>query len=401
VARGEKVIFQEFPQPGHWRQVQRDVGILGNSDGVRQVLETIEQVAPTDISVLITGESGTGKELVAKAIHLRSRRRDKPLITVNCGAIPEGILESELFGHEKGSFTGAIGPRKGYFELADTGSIFLDEIGDLPMPTQAKLLRVLEEREFMRVGGTTLHQVDVRFIAASNKNLEAEVRKESFRVDLYYRLNAIHIHVPSLRERRQDIPLLVNKFAADFCHQNYIEFEGFGEDAVHLLQEHSWPGNIRELRNLVEKVIVLERGRKIDARILQKYITGFDHHDKNLPVPINKPREEVEREFLLRALLDIKTEIAQLRELLLSRNIPRYSLGPWREEMPGGYYDSIPFGSREAMPTNSVAEMEKEMIRATLIKTGGNKRKTAKLLGLSERTLYRRINQYHLKADGE
>lgn len=401
MARGEKVIFQEFPQPGHWRQVQRDVGILGNSDGVRQVLETIEQVAPTDISVLITGESGTGKELVAKAIHLRSRRRDKPLITVNCGAIPEGILESELFGHEKGSFTGAIGPRKGYFELADTGSIFLDEIGDLPMPTQAKLLRVLEEREFMRVGGTTLHQVDVRFIAASNKNLEAEVRKESFRVDLYYRLNAIHIHVPSLRERRQDIPLLVNKFAADFCHQNYIEFEGFGEDAVHLLQEYSWPGNIRELRNLVEKVIVLERGRKIDARILQKYITGFDHHDKNLPVPINKPREEVEREFLLRALLDIKTEIAQLRELLLSRNIPRYSLGPWREEMPGGYYDSIPFGSREAMPTNSVAEMEKEMIRATLIKTGGNKRKTAKLLGLSERTLYRRINQYHLKADGE
>lgn len=401
MARGEKVIFQEFPQPGHWRQVQRDVGILGNSDGVRQVLETIEQVAPTDISVLITGESGTGKELVAKAIHLRSRRRDKPLITVNCGAIPEGILESELFGHEKGSFTGAIGPRKGYFELADTGSIFLDEIGDLPMPTQVKLLRVLEEREFMRVGGTTLHQVDVRFIAASNKNLEAEVRKESFRVDLYYRLNAIHIHVPSLRERRQDIPLLVNKFAADFCHQNYIEFEGFGEDAVHLLQEYSWPGNIRELRNLVEKVIVLERGRKIDARILQKYITGFDHHDKNLPVPINKPREEVEREFLLRALLDIKTEIAQLRELLLSRNIPRYSLGPWREEMPGGYYDSIPFGSREAMPTNSVAEMEKEMIRATLIKTGGNKRKTAKLLGLSERTLYRRINQYHLKADGE
>ncbi len=399
LAKVEKAFFRELPQGESWRQVQRDVGILGISDSVRQVIETIEQVAPTDISVLITGESGTGKELVAKAIHLRSRRRDKPLITVNCGAIPEGILESELFGHEKGSFTGAIGPRKGYFELADTGSIFLDEIGDLPMPTQVKLLRVLEEREFMRVGGTTLRQVDVRFIAASNKNLEAEVRKESFRVDLYYRLNAIHIHVPSLRERRQDVPLLVNKFAADFCQQNLIDFEGFTDDALHLLQEYSWPGNIRELRNLVEKVIVLERGRKIDSRVLQKYISGFDHLDKNLPVPINKPREEVEREFLLRALLDIKTEIAQLRELLLSRNIPRYSLGPWREEIPGRYYENVASGIHERMPPNSVAEMEKDLIRATLVKTGGNKRKTAKLLGLSERTLYRRINQYQLKAD--
>jgi DNA-binding NtrC family response regulator len=401
VAKTAKTVLKELPAAASWREVQRDVGLMGNSESIRQVLETIEQVAPTDISVLITGESGTGKELVAKAIHLRSRRRDKPLITVNCGAIPEGILESELFGHEKGSFTGAIGPRKGYFELADTGSIFLDEIGDLPMATQVKLLRVLEVREFMRVGGSTLHHVDVRFITASNKNLEAEVRKETFRVDLFYRLNAVHIHVPSLRERRQDIPLLINKFAADFCRENFIEFEGFAEEALHLLQEYPWPGNIRELRNLVEKVIVLERGHQIDGRIIQKYVTGFKHLDKNLPVPINLPREEVEREFLLRALLDIRNEIAQLRDLLVSRSAPRYTLGPWREIVQSKYVNLGPIGDQEVMPPNSVAEMEKELIRATLIKTGGNKRKTAKLLGLSERTLYRRINQYGLRIDVE
>lgn len=391
----DEIYVNDFEQE-HWREVQEDVGILGDSEPIRQLLETIEQVAPTDISVLITGESGTGKELVARAIHLRSRRRDEPLITVNCGAIPEGILESELFGHEKGSFTGAVGPRKGYFELADKGSIFLDEIGELPLSIQVKLLRVLEEREFMRVGGTTLHKVNVRFITATNKNLEREVRKGHFRQDLFYRLNAMHIQVPALRERREDIPILVKKFAADFCRDNLIEFEGYTESALKLMQSYNWPGNIRELRNTVEKVIVLEQGRRVTDLTLRRYISFYDAHDSSLPVHVNKPPEEVEREFLLRALLEIKSEIAQLRELLMSRMTPRYSLAPWTPSSHDAGFGQVASAGNPQKPP-SVAEMEREMIKAALIKTGGNKRKAAKMLGLSERTLYRKINRYNLR----
>ncbi|MDZ7346755.1 MAG: sigma-54 dependent transcriptional regulator, partial [candidate division KSB1 bacterium] len=239
--RSEQAVIIDPAREEHWREVQRDVGIIGESDKTRQLIETIEQVAPTDISVLITGESGTGKELVARAIHLRSKRRNAPLITVNSSAIPEGILESELFGHEKGSFTGASGTRKGYFELAHRGSIFLDEIGELPLSIQAKLLRVLEVREFMRVGGTVVQEVDVRFIAATNRRLDEEVRKGNFRQDLYFRLNAVHIHVPALRERREDIIPLAQKFINDFCRHNHIEFEGFTESTYHLMQQYDWP----------------------------------------------------------------------------------------------------------------------------------------------------------------
>jgi transcriptional regulator with GAF, ATPase, and Fis domain len=400
MANSEKIILNNFPKKEHWRIVQSDVGILGDSDATRQMLETIEQVAPTDISVLITGESGTGKELVARAIHLRSRRRDEPLITVNCAAIPEGILESELFGHEKGSFTGAVGPRKGYFELANKGSIFLDEIGELPLSIQVKLLRILEEREFMRVGGTVLHHVNVRIITATNKDLEEEVKRGHFRQDLFYRLNAMHITVPHLRERRDDIPLLAKKFSADFCRENLIEFEGFTESAFNLMKSYHWPGNIRELRNLVEKAIVLEQGKTITDLALRRYIKLHDSADTSLPVPVNKPPEEVEREFLLRALLEIKSEISQLRELLLSRMSPRYSLGPWQPSHGENIANGV---SGDGLPgqSPSVAQMEKEMIKATLVKTGGNKRKAAKLLGLSERTLYRKINRYKLRPTDE
>ena len=396
MAKADEIILNNYKGEEHWRIVQSDVGILGDSEASREMIETIEQVAPTDISILITGESGTGKELVARAIHLRSRRRDEPIITVNCAAIPEGILESELFGHEKGSFTGAIGPRKGYFELAHNGSIFLDEIGELPLSIQVKLLRVLEEQEFMRVGGTVLHRVNVRFIAATNKNLEKEVRRGNFRQDLYYRLNAMHIIVPSLRERKDDIPLLAKKFSANFCRENLIEFEGFTESAFNLMKTYHWPGNIRELRNMVEKVIVLERGRTISDLTLRRYINLYESTDMSLPVPINKPHEEVEREFLLRALLEIKTEISQLREIMLSRMIPQYSLGPWQPSSSDVAYanDSA---NHSIGQTPSVAQMEKEMIKATLVKTGGNKRKAAKLLGLSERTIYRKINRYSLR----
>ena len=391
-----EVFVKEFAGDAHWLEVQRDVGIIGVSIKTRELIETIEQVAPTDISVLITGESGTGKELVAKAIHLRSRRRNAPLITVNSSAIPEGILESELFGHEKGSFTGASGQRKGYFELAHRGSIFLDEIGELPLSIQAKLLRVLEVREFMRVGGSTLQEVDVRFIAATNRRLEDEVRKGNFRQDLYFRLNAVNIHVPSLRERREDIVPLAKKFIADFCRSNHIEFEGFSEGALQLMQEYHWPGNIRELRNLVEKVIVLERGRRIDETVLRKYINPFEYSERTLPVRLEKPKEDLERELLLRVLLEIKSEIAQLREFLLAGGSRRYSLAPWRENLPAEPNAAPRFDGEDELPA-SVSDMEREIIVASLAKTNGNKRKAAKLLGMSERTLYRKIIKYGLR----
>jgi len=398
VADSSKLLINHYAGDDNWRDVQRDVGILGSSEPVHRLIETIEQVAPTNISVLISGESGTGKELIARAVHKRSNRRDQPLITVNCGAIPEGILESELFGHEKGSFTGAAGQRKGYFELAHKGSIFLDEIGELPLSIQVKLLRVLEEREFMRVGGSTLQSVDVRFIAATNRDLEKEVRNGSFRQDLYYRLNAVHITAPSLRERREDVVILAKRFAADFSRQNLIEFEGFSDDAFHLMQDYSWPGNVRELRNLVEKVIVLERGRRIDDRVLKKYLKIYDDFDKSLPVPMDKPKSELESELLLRVLLEIKSEIAQLRELVLAGVPQRYSLNPWGGNLGNGRTASG-YGMENGSSPESVSDMEKEMIKATLLKTRGNKRKAARVLGLSERTLYRKINKYGLRDD--
>ncbi len=399
MAKTQDYYFNDIHDEQHWRDIQQELGILGNSSPIRQLIEIIEQVAPTNISVLVSGESGTGKELVAKAVHTRSRRSQEPLITVNCGAIPEGILESELFGHEKGSFTGAAGLRKGYFELADKGSIFLDEIGELPPAVQAKLLRVLENREFMRVGGATMHSVDVRFVAATNRNLEKEVRAGNFRQDLYFRLNAMHIPVPSLRERREDIALLAKKFAQDFCRNNYIEFEGFTDGAMRLMENYSWPGNVRELRNVVEKVIVLERGKRIDEHVLRKYVDTRSDFSTNMPVHVNRPREDLDQELLLRALLEIKSEIAQLRELLLAGGSTRYSLGPWTDE-PENSYNGDTVDENDPAP-ESVPEMEREMIVSTLKKTGGNKRKAAKILGMSERTLYRKINKYGLRDDYE
>ena len=387
-----------FPSADRRREMQLQTGMIGDSEKVRQMLETVEQVAPTDISVLITGESGTGKELVARAIHLRSRRKEQPMVSVNCGAIPEGIIESELFGHEKGSFTGAVGSRRGYFEQAHHGSIFLDEIGDLPLTTQVKLLRVLESREIMRVGGTAVQPVDVRLITATHKDLENEVHKGHFRDDLFFRLNAVHISVPSLRERPEDIPLLVRKFSNDFCRENHIEFEGFTESGMHRLMQYSWPGNIRELKNLVEKVIVLERGQRTDEAAVGKYLQERTHMGKNLPMPVALSKDEVEKELLFRVLLEIKSEIAQLRELLTTRSHPGYHLNPWREDQTIDYYETADDETGDKKnDRKSVADMEKEMIRATLLKTGGNKRRTAQLLGLSERTLYRKIERYGIK----
>ncbi|MDZ7373457.1 MAG: sigma-54 dependent transcriptional regulator [candidate division KSB1 bacterium] len=388
---------RELPPALTRHDFEREFGLVGRSRPMLQLYETIEQVAPTDISVLIIGESGSGKELVARAIHGLSHRRYGPLIIVNCGAIPEGIIESELFGHERGAFTGAVGTRKGYFEAADGGTIFLDEIGEMPLSTQVKVLRVLEGKEFMRVGSTQVRRVDVRVIAATNRDLWERVEQGEFREDLYYRLNAVTIRVPPLRERPEDIPLLVRKFTHDFCRQNRIEFEGFTDGAMRLLQEYPWPGNVRELKNLVESVIVLERGRKVNELTIARYLKLPSPDRKTLPVRIGRPKEEVEREFLYRALLDLKAEIGQLRELILQRLTPLPSLNPWR----GSPENDVQVTDVQASPASfdrdiSLEEMEKELIARTLQRYGGNRRRAAKALKISERTLYRKIKEYQL-----
>ncbi len=381
--------------------IDEDLGITGRSPEIERLRAVIKQVAPTDISVLIVGESGTGKELVAHAIHALSHRRDKPLVVVNCGAIPEGILESELFGHEKGAFTGAIGARKGYFELADTGTIFLDEIGEMPLGTQVKLLRVLEGKAFMKVGGTKPQHVDVRVIAATNKDLEQAVKAGEFREDLYYRLNAVNIKMPRLRERREDIRLLARQFADEFCKQHHIEFEGFTEEAFRMMEEYPWPGNVRELKNLVESIVVLEKGKKVDEYTLSKYLKMPAPFERNLPVPTHRTSEQVERELLYHALMDLKSEIAKLREDIYHviysesrpRPLPYYSeVVPSSEATPVQDHDHEEFDFKD----KTLVEVERYMIDQALKNFDGSKRKAAKSLGISERTLYRKIKEYGL-----
>ncbi len=383
-------------------EVSNNFGITGHSHAIQQILLTVKQVAPTDISVLVMGESGTGKELVAKAIHQQSRRRDKSLVTVNCGAIPEGILESELFGHEKGAFTGAIGARKGYFELADSGTIFLDEIGEMPLATQVKLLRVLESQDFMRVGGTRMQQVDVRVMAATNKDLEKAVAAGEFREDLYYRLNAIHLRIPSLRERREDIVPLVRKIAGDFARSGHIEFQGFTESAFRMLEKQDWPGNVRELKNTIESMIVLEKGAVIDEYSMARYLKPANPPPgRNLPVPTHRSTEQVEREFIYHALIDLKSEITKLREdifqAIYSEPKPK-PLPVYSEVVSGAVMPFAPEASDDTFDVGgkTLEDIEHFVINRALETSGGSKRKAARALGISERTLYRKIKEYDL-----
>lgn len=377
------------------RLIEDEMEILGNSLIIQQIRETIRQVASTNIPVLIEGESGTGKELVARAIHENSQRRTKTMFTVNCGAIPEGILESELFGHQRGAFSGAVDSRKGYFELADGSTLFLDEIGEMPLTTQVKALRVLEEKEFIRVGGSTVLQVDVRILAATNKSLEEEVRLKNFRQDLYFRLNAVKILVPPLRERSEDIPLLIDKFRTEFCRENNIEFAGFTSEAIQLLKSQPWPGNVRELRNLVQSVIVLEKGQSVNATVLQKHLKTIDAENHQLPVPANVTVDQAERELIYRVLLELKSDMNQIKQSLFSHFTQPKSLREWPS------FDSAqPFqpveevNSEETIKT--LEEVERELILKTLERTNWSKRKSAQILGISERTLYRKINEYQL-----
>ncbi len=380
------------------RALRDQIGLVGESPEIWQMIETIQQVAPTTIPVLVLGESGTGKELVAQAIHRLSPRQDKPFVVVNAGAIPEGIIESELFGHEKGAFTGAIGTRKGYFEQADGGTLFLDEVGDMPLPAQVKFLRLLEGKDFIRVGGSSNRNVDVRVVAATNKDLREAVEQGRFREDLYFRLNAIRIRIPPLRERLEDLPLLVKKFVTDFCRENRIEFEGVSEGALRVMQDYHWPGNVRELRNFVEMLIVLERGRRVDENVVRQHLPRKSEYDRRLPVPLNRRSEEVEREFIYRALVDLKNEIAQLRELIVGRYV-----SPMRRLKPGSYVEpddvqevsADEVGSEEE-DLESLEGMQKRLIHEALQRTNGNRRKAAKILKISERTLYRKIKEYDL-----
>ena len=283
--------------------VKQKAGIIGESEGINQVLEMVAQVASVDISVLINGESGTGKELVSKALHLGSKRASSDLVIVNCGAIPEGIIESELFGHKKGAYTDASDSRKGYFETANKGTIFLDEIGDMPIETQVKVLRVLESGEFMRVGDSITKKTDVRVLAATNKDLGKLVREGKFRQDLYYRLKTVTINIPSLRHRKNDIRLLVDRFALQFSRSNNIKYKGFTPESIKEMYNYHWPGNVRELRNLIERIAILQPDSKDKISIIVKEslkIENFDDKitENSLSVPLKEAREKFEKEYL-------------------------------------------------------------------------------------------------------
>ncbi|HZY10871.1 MAG TPA: sigma-54 dependent transcriptional regulator [Bacteroidota bacterium] len=374
---------------------QKQQGIIGESVEIKEIVDVIAQVAPTDITILITGESGVGKEVIAKAIHTASNRSHKPMISINAGAIPEGIIESELFGHEKGAFTGAGETRKGYFELADGGTIFLDEIGELPIGTQVKFLRVLESGEYNKVGSATPRKVNVRVIAATNKDLESEVRDGNFRPDLFFRLRSINIRIPALRERREDIPFLVAEFTKQICEKNNVTSAGFSDDAMVMLKQYHWPGNVRELRNVIESMIVIERGKMIDVHDVRKYLKEFRNNGRNLPVYTHKTPEQAERELIYRALLEMKSDIMEIKQLLDQPQNAHHAV-PSAVTVGSNYVEAnisseIPDKNETMIPLD---EMEKRMILNALERFSGNRRLAAKALNISERTLYRKIKEF-------
>jgi transcriptional regulator with PAS, ATPase and Fis domain len=366
---------------------QRTYGIVGQSPEMQEIMDVIRQVAPTDITVLISGESGTGKEVVAKALHGESKRSQQTMVSVNCGAIPEGLIESELFGHEKGAFTSAADMRRGYFEIADSGTIFLDEIGEMPLSTQVKLLRVLENGEFMRVGSSIARRTDVRIIAATNKLLDYEVQQKHFRSDLYFRLRSVNIHLPPLRNRKEDIPALVEQFVKETTEKNKIHFGGFTDDATELFMSYHWPGNIRELRNAIESMLVLESGKRLDGYDVRKYLREQTHAmtDRNLPVISNKTVEQAERELIYRALVDLKSNIIDMKELLTGRLAGIHNMNNDQSQ------------SHNGNGVLTMDEMERRMISTSLDRNKGNRRLAARELNISERTLYRKIKEYGLQ----
>ena len=387
--------------------IQKKSGIVGRSDALVKVLEMVAQVSPVDISVLISGESGTGKEIFAKAIHQNSKRSHESIVTVNCGAIPEGIIESELFGHKKGAYTDAKGDRKGYFETANKGSIFLDEIGETPLDTQVKLLRVIESGEFMPVGESKVKKTDVRIIAATNKDLSELVEKGKFRQDLYYRLNTVSLKLPSLNERLEDIALLVERFALEFTRNNDMVYRGFVPDAIRVMKNHQWKGNIRELKNFVESIIVLEKGERISGEMVDSQL-GKKQIDlsknETLPVLTNQPTDAAERDLILRQLFLLRQDVEFLKQLASPTQAPIGNINTplinnSESHQPAGLIneDSEYFIKNSSIGDMTIEDLEKEAIIRTLKFFKNNRRASAKSLGMSERTLYRKINFYGLE----
>jgi DNA-binding NtrC family response regulator len=386
------------------RRLQERTGIVGESAPIQEVLVKIEQMAPVSSTVLIQGESGTGKELVAKALHDLSPRRGQAFITVNCAALPETLLESELFGHEKGAFTGAAERRLGRFELADGGTIFLDEIGEIPLSTQVKLLRVLESQTFFRVGGVQPIKVNVRVIAATNRALRDAVALGEFRDDLYYRLNVLNIYLPPLRERRGDIPLLVRRFIREFAKTHERPFRGITPEAMQRLVTAPWPGNVRQLRNLIESMVVLAPGTEIRAAAIPADV--LEGAGTLLPMRLMQAGQLggaaglQELEFILRSLVDLRLQIEELRRRLDDhpQRVQVIDIGEHAQitdVMSDGDGDGIqPVLYRPGM---TMAEVERATIDAALHEYKGNRRRAAEVLGIGERTLYRKIKAYHLE----
>ncbi|MDD2675442.1 sigma-54-dependent Fis family transcriptional regulator [Flavobacterium petrolei] len=406
--------------------------IIGNDPKLNRAIEKAIQVAPTDITVLVAGESGVGKENIPRIIHSLSHRKHGKYIAVNCGAIPEGTIDSELFGHEKGAFTGATGTREGYFEVADGGTIFLDEVGELPLTTQVRLLRVLENGEFIKVGSSQVQKTDVRIVAATNVNLFDAIEKGKFREDLYYRLSTVDITLPPLRDRKDDIHLLFRKFVADFAHKYKMPPLKLDENAIQLLQKFRWSGNIRQLRNVAEQISVLETNRDISAVTLQSYLPA---QGSNLPSVIKDKKSEsdfsTEREILYKVLFDMKSDLNDLKKLTLeliqnggskvqetNQNLikkiygskendseidfeeePRASLiaSQNNEDLYQEHDDNYLFAETvEEEETLRLEQKEIEMIKKSLEKNKGKRKAAADELGISERTLYRKIKQFDL-----
>lgn len=409
------------------QQIKQRFGIIGNAPLLNRALEVALQVAPTDISVLVTGESGTGKEIIPQVIHQLSSRKHAEYIAVNCGAIPEGTIDSELFGHEKGAFTGATGSRQGYFEVADGGTIFLDEVAELPMQTQVRLLRVLETGEFIRVGSSKVLKTNVRVVAATNENMQRAISTGKFREDLLYRLSTVPIALPPLRQRQEDIYLLFRKFASDFAEKYRMPAIKLLPDAVELLNAYHWPGNIRQLKNLVEQISVIEQTREIDALHLQQYLPGKEEQFPTL-VGANESRVD-ERELMYKFLFDMKNDLNDLKKLVVellnqqgdfhlstdqaamvqrmygdigTPQEPRLITNiPVKPEPTPGYTIVEPTEDvelqEEVQESLSLEDREKELIRKALDKHRGRRKNAAEELGISERTLYRKIKEYDLQ----
>ncbi len=408
------------------QSIKMRFGIIGNSPLLNRAINIAMQVAPTDLTVLVTGESGTGKEVFPKIIHQLSKRKHGTFIAVNCGAIPEGTIDSELFGHEKGSFTGAHETRKGYFEVANGGTIFLDEVAELPLSTQVRLLRVLETGEFLKVGSSKVQKTDVRVVAATNVNIEKAIQEGEFREDLYYRLNTIPIYIPPLRERKEDIYLLFRKFAADFAEKYRMPPLRLTPEAIKVLENYYWPGNIRQLKNVTEQISIIETNKEIDAETLKKYLPNNNRTE--LPVLYNKKEKESisERELLYKVLFDMQKDLMELKKIVYANINPAINgIAPAQPLASTPIPDSAnSFGNTLINDTAeqneikiitqpndndiitepeiieeslSLQDKEKEMIKKALNKYNGKRKAAAKELGISERTLYRKIKEYNIR----